>query len=74
MRFHLKGKILGKNCRTFHNFVTKDEVSQDHSWDLFFFLPCRAACGIFVPQPGIEPVPLASGASSPKHWTTREVP
>ena len=28
---------------------------------------------IFVPRPGIEPVPPALGAQSHKHWTTREV-
>ena len=31
------------------------------------------ACGIFVPQSGIEPVPLALGAQSPNHWTPKEV-
>ena len=31
------------------------------------------ACGIFVPQPGIEPVPPASAVQSLNHWTTREV-
>ena len=40
----------------------------------FFFLPCRAACGILVPRPGIEPVPPAVGARSLNHWTTREDP
>ena len=34
----------------------------------------HAACGILVPQPGVEPVPLALGARSLKHWTSREVP
>ena len=32
------------------------------------------ACGILVPQPGIEPVPPALEAQSLNHWTTREVP
>ena len=41
---------------------------------IFFFLLCRAACGILVPQPGIEPVPPALGAWSLNHWTAREVP
>ena len=39
----------------------------------FFFL-CHPACGILVPQPEIEPVPLAVEAWSLNHWTTREVP
>ena len=32
------------------------------------------ACGILVPQPGIEPVPPAVEARSLNHWTAREVP
>ena len=27
------------------------------------------ACGILVPQPGIEPAPSAVKARSPNHWT-----
>ena len=44
---------------------------------LFVFLivwPCRMACGILVPRPGIEPMPPALEAWSLNHWTTREVP
>ena len=42
---------------------------------LFFsFCLCHVACGILVPQPGIEPVPAALEAWSPNHWATREVP
>ena len=29
------------------------------------------ACRILVPQPGIEPTPLAVRVQSPNHWTTR---
>ena len=32
------------------------------------------ACGILVPQSGIEPEPLAVKAQSPNHWATREFP
>ena len=32
------------------------------------------ACGILVPQPGIEPTPPAVEAQSLNHWTAREVP
>ena len=39
---------------------------------IFFFL-YHVACGILVPQPGIEPRPLAVKEQSPNHWTTREV-
>ena len=31
-------------------------------------------CGILVPQPGIEPGPLAVRTWSPSHWTAREFP
>ena len=40
----------------------------------FCFWPRRMACRILVPQPGIEPRPLAVRACSPNHWTTREFP
>ena len=33
---------------------------------------CREACGILVPQPGIEPGPLAVRVWSPNHWTAKE--
>ena len=41
---------------------------------LYFFWPNYAACGILVPQPGIEPRPSAVKAQSPNHWTAREFP
>ena len=45
---------------------------------LFFFSlifwPCCMACGVLVPQLGIEPEPPAVEAQSLNHWTTREVP
>ena len=40
---------------------------------VFFWLP-RAACGVLVPWPGIEPAPPAVEAWSLNHWGTREVP
>ena len=40
----------------------------------FLFWPRCKACGILVPQPGIEPVPPAMEAPRPNHWTAREVP
>ena len=43
-------------------------------WVFFFFWLCSAACGISVPQPGIEPVPPTVEAWRPNHWTAREVP
>ena len=39
----------------------------------FFFQLRHRACGILVPQPGIEPAPPAVEAQSLNHWTAREV-
>ena len=41
---------------------------------IYMFWPCRIACGILVPQPGIEPGAPAVRAPSPNHWTAREFP
>ena len=38
----------------------------------FIFCPQCTACGILVPQPGIEPASPAWEAQSLNHWTTRE--
>ena len=43
------------------------------SLSLFFF-PGLVACGIFVPRPGIKPMPPAVEGWSLNHWTAREVP
>ena len=54
--------------------------TQQNSFWLFFFnlKKCfdHIACGILVPWPGIEPVPVlpALGVWSLNHWTTREIP
>ena len=45
-----------------------------HFYLFNFFWPHRVACGILVPQPGIEPAPPALAACSVNHWTAREVP
>ena len=39
----------------------------------FFFWQGPVACGILVPRPGIEPVPLHWNLSL-NHWTAREIP
>ena len=39
---------------------------------VLFFLATLCGLWILVPQPGIEPGPLAVKAPSPNHWTTRE--
>ena len=45
-----------------------------HFLFFFFFWLCDMPYRILVPQPGIEPRPLAVTAQSPTHWTTREFP
>ena len=50
--------------------VTAAQWTQEH----FFFWRHQAACGILVPQPGIEPTPPAVEAQSLNHWTAKEVP
>ena len=39
----------------------------------YFFWPHHRACGILVPQQGIEPMPPAFEGQSVNQWTTREV-
>ena len=39
-----------------------------------YFYALAAACGILVPQPGIEPALPAVEVQSLSHWTTGEVP
>ena len=45
-------------------------TGNDDILGIFFF--GWVACGILVPQPGIKPMPHASGAQSINHWTSRE--
>ena len=44
------------------------------SFFFFFFLLRRVACGILIPQPGIEHGTTAVRAHNPKYWTGRELP
>ena len=47
---------------------------RSYLWQFFFFWLYHVACGILVPQQGIEPVPSGVKRQSPNHWATREVP
>ena len=49
-------------------------MSSNYSFYYYFGRPCHVACGILVPQPGIEPMPPAVEAYSLNRWTVREVP
>ena len=42
--------------------------------DPLFILLCHGACGILVPQPGIELLPPTVRAWNSNHWTTGEFP
>ena len=48
--------------------------SPDLEMGLEHVQPSFVACGILVPQPGVEPGPLAVEAQSTNHWIAREVP
>ena len=41
---------------------------------IYLFIGNLAACGILVPQPGIEPRSLVVKAQNLNHWTSREFP
>ena len=53
-------------CRPFYLYIF---------YYYYFGLLCawHVACGILVPQPGIEPVFPAVEAWSLNHWTVREI-
>ena len=40
---------------------------------VFIFWPLLAACGILVPQPGVEPAPPVVEVQSLNHWRAGEV-
>ena len=42
-------------------------------WGFFWGVGGHASCGILVPQPGTEPVPLVLEAWNLNYWTTGEV-
>ena len=40
----------------------------------YFFGLTGVTCWIFIPHPGIKPLPPAGEAQGLNHWTAREVP
>ena len=52
---------------------TAARKSHKFSLSFPFWLPHKA-CGIFAPQPGIEPIPPVGEAPSLNHWVARNVP
>ena len=81
----LVGTKLGfSRSWTFDYYLSNDHVLGNiwHFADFCFisfqvfsclFGPCHAACGIWVPQPGIKPMHPALEVQSLNHWTTREI-
>ena len=52
-------------------FFFKLQMGPRKSGFIYLFRPCHVACGISVPQPGIEPVPSAVKTQNPNHRTDR---
>ena len=63
------------NCENaFYSLASRYQFLIFFFFFFFFFGLCCVARGILVPQPGIEPAPLAVEVWSLNHWTTREAP
>ena len=58
--------------KVFIDFLNLLNLKYDFYCMFWFF--GHEACGIMVPQPGIEPVPPALGGKVFNHGTVREVP
>ena len=56
------------------NLSLPPDLSHKFFFSFLFFWPSHTACGILVPQPGIEPRLSAVIERSPNHWTPREFP
>ena len=60
--------LLSSQFCLFHNAIQLETYNR-----LNLFWPYHEACGILVPQPGIESVFPGLEGGSLSHWTTREV-
>ena len=58
----------------FMSFLICPSLNHTVSHTLLSHTPGHVARGILVPQPGIEPKPLAVKERSPNHWTARGFP
>ena len=83
-RFLLLSETHSDNRPVYLSFVFRclgEGVIAVYKGDFFFFFKFYfiylffgyTACGILVPQPGIEAMPPALEVWSLNHWTTREV-
>lgn len=66
--------VMGSVCfqASSHTFL-KSDIHQGALRGCIIFWPYPLAWGLFVPCPGVAPVPPAVGAWSPNHLTTRDV-
>ena len=53
--------------------VLNKNLGKKNFFNILFHLLDNTACGILVPQPGIEPMLSPQRVQSLNHWTTREV-
>ena len=64
-----RGQMPVIKCQKGHGYSTGQL-----SLTVIIIRPCRKACRILFPRPGIEPGPSAMEARSLNHWTAREFP
>ena len=57
----------------FFGYTPRSGIAGSYSGSYFFFWPLHMACGILVPQQGMEPDPPTLEAQSLNHWTARGV-
>ena len=81
-----KGKTISRKAIFYHIFSVKwnirkqSEVTikickkRNFSKSFFFFWLHCVACGILIPQSGIEHGTMAVRAHNPNYWTARELP
>ena len=55
------------------SFIVNEANKSEHFFSFFLF-GRAVACGILVPQTGIEPMPAAVDAQCLNHWTATGVP
>ena len=75
-------RLPGPNFSSSSSTGYEDDHITNHTCFLLFFFgsgavrgwggPCCTACGILVPQTGMEPMPPAWETQTLNHWTTRE--
>ena len=75
-RTHFQDRVTGSQQLPSQGMLVSNSVKYMLGYVCDFFPPWphRAACGILVPRPGIEPTLPELEVRSLDHWTAREVP